>query len=200
MLTNLITGNDSNHKSLQINKTRSTILKHTERLITDFDTINYQLNLQIHVIFSKLLFASFLLHRLFSFRKRTLTGIKVINTNLARKDLLAEVLYAGHPASVDQSGKGIADVIRQLLIGLGISDHLLARSFRGGCADGGMINVNLRLLWHTNGPVEPEQLNKTVTVWDGAHIIELMLSHTLGNFRSLAASKTLMASLSLFFR
>ena len=142
---------------------------------------------------------------IFFFRKRTLTGIKVINTNLARKDLLTEVLYIGHPACVDHSGKGIADVITKLLTSLGISEHLLARSFRGGCADGGIINVNLtenllRIFWKTTGPADKEQISKTVTVWDGAHIIELMLSHTLGNFPGMAASKTLMASLSLFFR
>ena len=128
------------------------------------------------------------------------------------KEKLTEILYIGHPAAIDQSGRGIAEVVTQCLINQGIPLARLTRSFRGVAVDGGVLNVNLTkwLIQRFLNISEPEltadptlldePVSKTVNVWDGAHIVELVLKHALEKFASLKAAKDIIGSLSLFFR
>ena len=137
-------------------------------------------------------------------RKRALVGIRVINLEPESMGTLVDKVYVGHPASIDQSGEGIARTVHSLLLDIGVNQQHMGRSYRGLCADGGILNVNLsdhllQLCWGTS--VIPEsKRGKVIWVWDGAHIIELILDHSLAAFPVLKDSKDRLASLTKFFR
>jgi len=76
-------------------------------------------------------------------------------------------IYLGHPASTDASGLGLAKTIIACLEEFGIDRGTLARSFRGVCADGGILNVNitghlLKLFFNT----EQVGISRTMTYND----------------------------------
>ena len=80
----------------------------------------------------------------------------------------------------------------------------MRRSYRSLCADGGISNVNpsdhlLQLCWGTLAIPESKR-GKVIWVWDGAHIIKLILDHSLAAFPVLMDSKDRLASLTKFFR
>ncbi|KAL5268764.1 hypothetical protein ACHWQZ_G002571 [Mnemiopsis leidyi] len=141
-------------------------------------------------------------------RKRALIALRVLNLDPEDKDKLVSTIYLGHPASVDQTGLGLARTIKKTLESVGISQAHMGRCFRGVCADGGIINTNisdhlLGLFWNTSTDNLPDSvLDKAVWVWDGAHIIELILEHALtgDRFKSLKMSKDFLSSLSKYFR
>ena len=132
----------------------------------------------------------------------------MLNLDPEDKDKLVSTIYLGHPASVDQTGLGLARTIKKTLESVGISQAHMGRCFRGVCADGGIINTNisdhlLGLFWNTSTDNLPDSvLDKAVWVWDGAHIIELILEHALtgDRFKSLKMSKDFLSSLSKYFR
>lgn len=143
-----------------------------------------------------------------SFRKRALIALRVLNLQPEDKEELVSTIYLGHPASVDQTGLGLARTIKKTLESVGISQAHMGRCFRGVCADGGIINTNisnhlLGLFWDTDVENLPDTvLDKVVWVWDGAHIIELILEHAIteDRFQSIKTSKDFLSSLSKFFR
>lgn len=119
------------------------------------------------------------------------------------------MLYAGHPASIDQTGAGMAKTIYNQLVGMGIREGVLVRGYHGVGADGGVLNCNLSdellALFHQCDidHIPPSIRFRALWVWDGAHIIELMLNHCLEDPRfktNLLEAKTFLSSLSKFFR
>ena len=138
------------------------------------------------------------------FRKRTLIALRLLNLDIEDRETLVETIYLGHPASIDATGAGLARTICKCLIGAGVEQRHLGRSFRGLCADGGIINVNLsdHLLQVFCGTdsIPTSMKSKVIWVWDGAHIIELILKHTLNKYPEIRTSKEKLASLTKFFR
>ena len=124
---------------------------------------------------------------------------RVINLEPESMGTLMDKVYVGHPASIDQSGEGVARTVHSLLLDIGVNQQHMGRSYRGLCADGGILNVNLsdhllQLCWGTS--VIPEsKKGKVIWVWDGAHIIELILDHSLAAFPVLKDSKDRLVSL-----
>ena len=78
-------------------------------------------------------------------RKRLLIGLRLIDPDSVDVEKLVSTVYLAHPPAIDQSGSALAKVIAEKLIDTGISSVHLGRSYRGLCADGGIINVNLSI-------------------------------------------------------
>ena len=138
------------------------------------------------------------------FRKQTLCGIKLINLDMEESEKLSTVIYLGHPASINQSGEGMSQTLFSFLQGAGLSQRHLGRSYRGLCADGGILNVNLSdhlLQMFCGTDSTPRSMrSKVIWVWDGAHIIELILKHALDQYPVIKDAKEKLASLTKFFR
>ena len=138
------------------------------------------------------------------FRKQTLCGIKVINLDMEESEQLSALIYLGHPASINQSGEGMSQTLFSFLQGAGLSQRHLGRSYRGLCADGGIHNVNLSdhllQLFCGTDSTPRSMRSKDIWVWDGAHIIELILKHALDQYPVIKDTKEKHASLTNFFR
>ncbi|KAL5267185.1 hypothetical protein ACHWQZ_G004284 [Mnemiopsis leidyi] len=86
----------------------------------------------------------------------------------------------------------------------GIPNQRLARAFRGVAVDGGILNLNicrhfLERFWGEEDV--PDSLkDKCLSIWDGAHILELVFKCTLADFPDIENAKSVVASLSTFFR
>ena len=137
-------------------------------------------------------------------RKRLLIGLRLLDFDVDEKEDFVKTIYLAHPPSIDQSGAGIAKTIHDKLVDMGIKTEILGRAYRGLCADGGIINVNLsdhllQQFWGTSSIPESKR-SKVLWVWDGAHIIELILKHSLERHPRIKASKESLESIVKFFR
>ena len=136
-------------------------------------------------------------------RKRLLIGLRLLDFDVGEKEDFVKTIYLAHPPSIDQSGAGIAKTIHDKLVEMGMRTEILGRSYRGLCADGGIINVNLsdhllQQFWGTSSIPESKR-RKVLWVWDGAHIIELILKHSLEEHPRIKASKESLESIVKFF-
>ena len=125
-------------------------------------------------------------------RKRLLLGMRVLD--LTPGSELIQTIYIAHPASINQTGAGMAKTIYDKLLETGIEHQHLASSYRGLCADGGVLNVNLSdhllQLFHSTPEIPKSKKNRVIWVWDGAHIVELVFKHTLEKVHSVLRART----------
>ena len=137
-------------------------------------------------------------------RKRLLIGLRLLDFNIDDGDDFVKTIYLAHPPSIDQSGAAIAKAIHDKLVDMGMRTENLGRAYRGLSADGGIINVNLsdhllQQFWGTSSIPESKR-SKVLWVWDGAHIIELILKHSLEKHPTIKASKESLEAIVKFFR
>ena len=113
-------------------------------------------------------------------RKRLLIGLRLLDFNIDDGDDFVKTIYLAHPPSIDQSGAAIAKTIHDKLVEMVMRTEYLGREYRVLSADGAISHVNLsdhllQQFWCTSSLPESKR-GKVLWVWDGAHIIELILS------------------------
>ena len=136
------------------------------------------------------------------FRERLVTVLRVASLDDDMTLPLFSASYLGHPANVNQSGLGIATDIICLLKKFGFREAELKSHIKGAAYDGQMLHNNvLKHIYKELGVVR-DMTRESLQMWDGSHLLELVLLHALEppQFRGISDTRLLIQNVTTFFR
>ena len=95
-------------------------------------------------------------------------------------DRKSHQFFIGAPIPISNDGKGLAQTIIKLLHNIGMTDEMVKAGFKGGVYDGAFLNVFINSHILEEFGRNPRD-HPVLTLWDHAHIVELIWKVRNGN-------------------